>query len=132
MTSTPRCCWVFSLLALAGCDNPFNSGECALVVRPAVTIEVRERGSGQPLADSASGVAQTGTYTDSLRPFAYDSLPSGKLAALQGFGPAGVYHVELQRPGYASWTTDGVRVTANRCGDNTVALRADLVPLSTK
>jgi len=57
---------------------------------------------------------------------------SGKLAALQAYGPAGTYRVELQRPGFQPWALDGIRVTATHCGDNTVALRADLVAVPTR
>jgi hypothetical protein len=116
------------LVVLSGCSSPFVSTECTEVVLPAVTVEVRELGTGRPLADSATGIAQTGTYTDSLRPFQFDSVPPGKLVSLQAYGPAGTYRLELQRPGFQPWVREGIRVTRNRCGDNTVALRADLTP----
>jgi hypothetical protein len=110
----------------AAFSSPFTSGDCTLVVRPAVTVEVRELGSGRAIADSAKGTARAGTYSASLRPFMTDAS-SGKLASLQAYGPAGTYRIELQRPGFQPWTREDIRVTADRCGNNTVALRADLV-----
>ena len=117
------------LAVVAGCSSPFTSGDCTLIVRPATTVEVREIGSGRALADSASGVARSGTYVDSLKPFSTDS--AGKLTTLQAYGPAGTYRVELRRANFQDWVRDGIRVTANRCGDNTVALRADLIATPT-
>jgi len=124
-------------LASRGASSPrrlqqsIRQRDCTLIVRPAVTVEVRESGSGRPLADSARGLARTETFADSLKPFTTDGV-SGKLVALQAYGPAGTYRVELQRPGFQPWAQDNIRVTANRCGDNTVALRADLVATSTR
>jgi hypothetical protein len=128
VTSGSRSWGAFGLVVLCGCSSPFVSTECTEIVLPAVTVEVRELGTGRPLADSATGIAQTGTYTDSLRPFRFDSISPGKLVSLQAFGPAGTYRLELHRPGFQSWVREGVRVTRNRCGDNTVAIRADLTP----
>jgi hypothetical protein len=120
-----------SACALVGaCSSPFTSGDCTLTIRPAITVEVREMASGRPLADSAAGVARSGAYVDSLKPFMSDSV--GTLTALQAYGPAGTYRVELRRPGFQDWVREGVRVTANRCGDNTVALRADLAVIPTR
>src|SRR5689334_6305561 len=118
-------CRILGLLLLVGCSSPFDSGDCVELVFPAVTVEIRELGSGRPLADSAKGVVQTGTHTDSLRPYKTDE--SGQLVDLQGYGPAGTYRVEVQRAGFRPWAQDNIRVTAGRCGDKTVALRADLV-----
>ena len=120
---------VLGLCVAGGCSNPFNSGDCTELVRPAITIEVRELGSGRALADSASGIARTATFADSLKPFQTESA-TGKLVALQAYGPGGIYRVDLQRPGFQPWSRDDIRVTSNRCGDNTVALRADLVATS--
>ena len=123
---TTRYCVAVAFLTLGvACDNPFGSGDCTLLVRPAVTIEVRETGSGRSLADSAKGVVRTGTYVDSLKPSRSDA--SGVLVALQGGGTAGTYSIELVRPGYAVWTRSNVHVTGERCSVHTVDLRADLV-----
>ena len=132
MTSGSRSWRIIGLVVLSGSSSPFVSTECTEIVLPAVTVEVRELGTGRPLADSATGIAQTRTHTDSLRPFRFDSIPPGKLVSLQAYGPAGTYRVELQRPGFQPWVHDGIRVTANQCGDNTVALRADLTPLASQ
>jgi len=123
--SLPKWLAVSGSVLVAGCSSPLTSGECTLILRPAITVEVRELATGRPLADSATGVARMGTYVDSLKPFTRDT--SGKLTGLQAYGPAGTYRVELARPGFEAWVRDGIRVTANPCGDNTVSLRADLI-----
>jgi len=120
----------FGFCLLAGCSSLLDARGCPALLHPALTIEIRELGSGRPLADSARGVARAGTFADSLQPYAYEAA-SGKLYALQAYGPAGTYRVDLQRPGFQPWAQDNISVTSNRCGDNTVAVRADLVPAAT-
>ena len=124
-SSFSQLCVVFTGALVSGCSSPFTNGDCTLIVRPAVTVEIRDTESGRPLADSASGVIRNGLYVDSLKPFRADS--AGRLVALQAYGSAGIYRVEIRRPGYQDWVSENVRVTENHCGDNTVALSATLI-----
>ena len=112
------------IAATAGCDA--FGGACTLSIEPAIIVQVRDS-SGIPRADSAQGFVIDGTYTDSLRWAAMDSL--GRVTALRGADErAGTYAVLITRPGYLTWSRSGVQVRDGDCHVRSVTLEAVLAP----
>lgn len=115
------------MLSTAACGDGLEP-VCLPVER--LAVEVRDAQTEEFRADSARGVAQDGTYTDSLLIVRYhgaDIVP----AALGGaYGRPGTYTLRVERAGYRPWDTVGVHVQADRCGPITVQVVARLSPAS--
>ena len=123
---------VFSFLAacvfllLAGCD--FGNPICPAVAEPAVVVEVRNAVTDDPEAENADGVLIDGEYTDSLR--VNEETDEGILIALAGgFERAGTYTVRVEKPGFQTWTREGVDVDDGECGPKTEQLTARIEPI---
>ena len=127
MATTPIMVAATLTLCTAACGD--SSGPvCLPVERLAVEVEVRDAQTEELRADSARGVAQDGTYTDSLLIVRYlgeDMVPAALGGAL---GRPGTYTLRIERTGYQLWDTAGVRVLADECGPVTVHVLARLVP----
>ena len=113
-----------------GCSNPFDGGwVCTDQFVPGIVVEIRDAGTGIPVAEEARGAVREGTYVDSLRPgFSAASDPSLLLSRFAAGERAGTYSVEIQRSGYQTWTANNVVVVSDRCHVITQRLRADLIP----
>lgn len=117
------------MLSTAACGD--SSGPvCLPVERLAVEVEVRDAQTGALRADSARGVAQDGTFTDSLLIVRYEGADIVPAALGGAYGRPGTYTLRIERPGYQLWDTAGVRVLADECGPITVRLLARLSPAS--
>jgi hypothetical protein len=117
------------MLSTAACGD--SSGPvCLPVERLAVEVEVRDAQTGALRADSARGVAQDGTFTDSLLIVRYEAADIVPAALGGAYGRPGTYTLRIERPGYQLWDTAGVRVIADECGPITVHLLARLSPAS--
>jgi hypothetical protein len=117
------------MLSTAACGD--SSGPvCLPVERLAVEVEVRDAQTGALRADSARGVAQDGTFTDSLLIVRYEGADIVPAALGGAYGRPGTYTLRIERPGYQLWDTAGVRVIADECGPITVHLLARLSPAS--
>jgi hypothetical protein len=115
------------LLSTVACGD--SSGPvCLPVERLAVEVEVRNAQTGALRADSARGVAQDGTFTDSLLIVRYEGADIVPAALGGAYGRPGMYTLRVERPGYQLWDTAGVRVIADECGPITVHLLARLSP----
>ncbi len=121
---------VFTVVTLTGCKNPFGGPDlCPAVVNPAIVVEIRDAGTGAPLANGARGAVHDGAYVDSLTP--YESTGPGieTLVSLSGaHGRSGTYAIEVNRAGYRPWTAAGVRVVEESCGVRTRRVSASLEP----
>ena len=98
---------------LLGCsgDNAAPSGRCMAALSIAVIVAVDDSLSGASVVDNAYGVAQSGSYVDSLR-------VSGPPPVLLGGNRVGTYQVTVERPGYRPWTRNGVVVSqVSACGN---------------
>lgn len=116
-------------IAGAGCRSSTAASLCPAIISPAVVVEIRDAGSGLPIAQATHGVVRDQAYVDSLMPYGRISTDPSTLLSLQGaLGRPGEYTVEVERTGYISWTVSGVRVTNGECGPITVVLHANLVP----
>ncbi len=114
---TPRCTALLLALPLGTAGFACATSEspiafCTSVAPVAITVDVSDSLSGQPLADSASGVVQAGAYVDSL----HHAAPSTTL--LFGGVRLGTYDVTVDRPGYNHWVRSTVPVTQTGiCGN---------------
>ncbi len=129
MAKTPVLLSVASMLSTAACGDSAGA-VCPPVETLAVEVEVRDAQTEEFRADSARGVAQDGTYTDSLMIVRYDGADMVPAALGGAYGRPGTYTLRIERPGYQPWDTAGVRVIAGECGPITVHLLARLVPVS--
>ena len=78
------------------------------------------------LDDDLSNVTVTateGSFTETV------NVPPGASAVLLVYERPGTYRIEVNAPGYASWTMSTVRVEADDCHVRTVELTAELVPV---
>jgi len=115
----------FASVAACGKAGPVPTGDCTAAQTPAVLAIVTDSVTGLAPAGSASGLAQTGSIVDTLRPWGAqkDTLAGGAIA--------GNYSVRVTLAGYADWTRDNIVVSPSGfCSElNTVTLPARLVPL---
>ena len=112
-------------LAVAGCvqilgnsDDPY----CTAEFRYGIVVEARDAATNAPLT-GARGAVREGAYVDSLSGLAQVGV--GHAAGER----AGVYSVEVERAGFATWRVGDVVVSADRCHVRTVRLVARLQPL---
>lgn len=119
---------VVALLASCGRATAPDPIVCTAIFVPGIVVGIYDAASGRPVADSASGTVVDGAYTDSLRPFEWDSSMV-LVARAAAYERPGSYVVTVGRSGYHGWSVSGVAVTRNVCHVNTVTLRADLSPL---
>lgn len=99
-----------------------DSGQvvCTMEARSSITVSVLDAATGDSLSVTPSGTVRDGEFQEELQAFG-NSL-SGP------FEREGTYDVSITAPGYASWDTTGVVVTADECHVHTVVLTARLTP----
>jgi hypothetical protein len=118
--------------AFSGCSvrDVLEPVICTAQFAPAIIVEIRDARTNAPLAAEARGVVRDGAYVDSLRPAEAESGDPASLFSRQAAGERkGTYSIEVQRAGYRTWTTAGVKVDADRCHVLTRRVRADMEPL---
>jgi hypothetical protein len=125
----------FAALGLSGlgCSalDP-RAGEylCTADMRPAVIVEIRDARTNAPLALGALGVVRDGAYVDSLRPAEALTADMNTLVSrAAAHERPGVYAIEMQRAGYASFAASDVRVDRDACHVVTARVQAALTPL---
>jgi hypothetical protein len=114
-----------TLLASAcGSQQAAPTGFCTAPAPIAIEATVTDSVSGRPLADSALGLVQAGSYVDSLHHV------STSPALLFGGQRLGTYQVTISRTGYSPWQRSGISVTqTGPCGNVLpVQLNARLQP----
>ena len=121
---------VFTLLSLTGCSNPFGGAySCPAVITPAIVVEIRNARTGAPLASGAKGAVHDGSYVDSLIPYEGIGLdPTALISRRAADERPGTYAVEVNHPGYRTWSVGGVRAVAGKCGVSTHRISASLEP----
>ncbi|MEJ7758295.1 MAG: hypothetical protein WKF55_01755 [Gemmatimonadaceae bacterium] len=125
-----RSALVLALVGLTSCNNPFAGGySCATVRTPAIVVEIRDGRTGAPLANAARGAVHDGAYIDSLRPYEGSGPGPANLVSRRAADERpGTYRVEVNHPGYRTWTVGGVRAVSERCGVRTSRISASLEP----
>lgn len=117
---------VLATLAYSGCR--LGPETCDTGVEPAIDVVITDALTGAPLADNAVGLAEAGTFVDSLQPHRGDG--SGQLISRATTRtPPGTYTVRVTHEGYEPWVLANVRVRAGSCGMQTRLLTAELQPL---
>jgi hypothetical protein len=94
---------------VAGCDF---GHVCTTEARPGIRAIVRDSTTGAGLATGTIAVARQAAFTDTL--MGADSVMWGV------YERAGVYRLEVSRPGYRDWVRDGLRVTRGECHVETI------------
>jgi hypothetical protein len=131
---TPRLT-AFAVLCIAGVgctalDPRADQAFCTADMRPAVIVEIRDAQTNAPLAQQAFGAVREGAYVDSLRPAEAMSADQSTLySRAAAHERPGVYSIEVQRPGYATFTATNVRVDRDACHVVTARVQAALVRL---
>lgn len=108
------------LALFSGCGLLFETGDCARLGEPAISVEVIDARTRQPVS-GAHVVARDGSFTDTTV-----TDEDGKVG-VAGDRP-GTYQVTVQREGYVTLTRDGVKAPRGPCGPRTVELTVELVP----
>jgi hypothetical protein len=114
------------LALLTGCRESPNPGPiCTMIFAYGLSVEIRDAVTGAGIAAGAVAVARDGSYSETLEHAPIDSV------AVHGAGErAGTYTITVTRPGYATWTSPPVPVTADQCHVRPVLVRAQLSPAS--
>ena len=100
-----------ALTLASACSDQGPIAACTATRSIAIEVAVTDSISGLGRADSATGLVQAGSYSDSLVVF------SGAANTLFGGDRLGTYSVTISRPGYATWTRSGIAVTQKSiCG----------------
>ncbi len=125
-----------ALLAVlaSGCGESPTASVCDRITTllagvPALKVEVREAGTSAPLAAGSIVWYQHRSVRDSLRTSGLITI-DGKLVpyAFSGGLGAGEYYVEVQKPGYQTWTAN-VSVRQGPCDLITTSFTAHLTAL---
>jgi hypothetical protein len=112
---------------VAGCSSITAGGsECTTELVPGIAVAVRDATTGQPAAQGASGVITSGSYSENMRVLQNDT--SGVPLWIGGADERnGTYSLRITKPGYQTWTQDGVRVVNGVCHVLTTQVEAKLV-----
>lgn len=113
-------------LPIAACQD---QTACTLNTLPAIEVEVRDAGSGEPLSVTPRGVTRDGGFEDSLRVSnrTIDDPPL-VLTMIGADERAGTYVVQLEAEGSLPWDTSGIRAVRDECHVRTVTFTAALDP----
>ena len=114
---------VAALVLCAACYDPFAPGACTTEAVAGITVDLRRQGGQTLSADDADGRAvDEGGEVAELEPF-FDQL-------IGAWERAGTYRVTVDKPGFATWSREGVEVEAGECHVVPVRLEAFLSPES--
>jgi hypothetical protein len=103
-----------------------NFGEvCTLHIQPGIIVTIVDSVTNEPRAAEAVGVAQAGSFSDSLRPYWTDGQGVMLSRAAADERP-GTYAVTIQKSGYRDWVRTNVRVRSGDCHVQSAELTARL------
>jgi len=116
-----------ALTSLAACGSLTGSDRCNAIERFALAITVRDATTGVPTASNTRTiVTQHGGAIDTLVVGLSTGLDAQEINA---FNVPGTYDVQIDKPGYVTWSATGIIVSVDKadpCHPATVSLRADL------
>lgn len=111
-------------VALAACtsqppqpEQPDQRQVCTALYAYGISITVLDAG-GDSLRATPTGVLRDGSWRETMQGFGNRLMGAGERK--------GTYNVTVSAPGYASWDTSGVVVTADECHVQGVSLTASL------
>jgi hypothetical protein len=103
-----------------------NLGEnCTLHIQPGIIVTIVDSVTNEPRAAEAVGVAQAGSFNDSLRSYWTDGQGVMLSRAAADERP-GTYAVTIQTSGYRDWVRTNVRVRSGDCHVQSAELTARL------
>ena len=112
---------------LAACGSLTGNNRCNAIEKHALVITVRDAGTGAATASNTrTVVTKQGGATDTSIVGTSATLDD---LAIDAFDVPGTYDVQIDKPGYVTWSVNGILVSADRndpCHPATVYLRADL------
>ena len=109
-------------MSAAACD--FGE-KCTLNIQPGIIVTIVDSITNEPRAAEAVGVAQGGSFSDSLRPYSIDGQGVMLSRAAADERP-GIYTVRIQASGYRDWVRTNVRVQSGDCHVEPAVLTAQL------
>ena len=124
--------WDALALVVVGFIQSCDEGptySCTASVEPGVIVHVTVASTGEPAAHGVVATVRDGSYVDTLEAASW--VPPGvspeSLGSLRGADErAGVYDLEILKPGFEDWFVHDVVVTAGVCHVRTVVLDARL------
>lgn len=115
-------------LLAAGCQPLTSSRNCTLDFRYGLNVTIVDSATGGP-PTSAVLIARSGAFVDSVGPGTPMPVTLGGppvlLLSTAGERP-GTYDVTVRAQGYRDWARTGIRVTADECHVEPVAVTAHL------
>jgi hypothetical protein len=118
---------ILGAAAAQGCRNP-TALVCTDEFRYGLQITVVDSTTLSP-PSSATLLARSGTFTDSLgpqAPFLVNNHGVRVLMLWTAGERVGTYDVTVKSPGYRDWVRSGITVTANECHVNEISITAKL------
>lgn len=106
---------------LTACEQPVM---CTASIEPSVVVEIRDSVTSAPAASGATLLVRNAAGGD-----ATTGTGVGDLYLQWGEEQAGSFDVTVQKPGYADWHREDVRVARGRCHVETARLLARLRPM---
>lgn len=112
---------------LSGCGN--SPTVCTEIAIPGIALEVRDSVTYYPAASNAIGVAQDGSFVDTLE-YVPTPDPTTLLTMVGAWERQGTYDITVSKTGYLTWHRDSVVVTGDQCHVHTVQIEVLLQPSS--
>lgn len=123
---TLRAIVVVPAVALAGCNNPFEGYSCTSQFVYGIAAYVEDSLTGAKAASGATLEVHDGSFTESSTwPAGRPDLDAFPLTAAGE--RSGTYTATVTKSGYAKWTKNSIKVSADKCHVKTVTITARLV-----
>lgn len=116
--------YLFTLVLLAGCEEPSNNeASCPAVIPPALVITIIDQETSEPISCAVSIEIEDTNYLEELsNP---DSVTCDNNLSLSGAHDRdGIYNVHVYKEGYLDWSKYNIEVTTGKCGVNTIHITA--------
>lgn len=119
---------LFALPYLNGCTilSSQANGMCTMEARPALQVSVVDARTGNSILNGATVIAREAQFVDSVQVKDW-MTPSIGLAHER----SGKYKVIVQKPGYKTWSVEGIKVKKGECHVEPVKIEAQLEKEST-
>ncbi len=119
-----------TLVVLVGCgsDSGNEGYVCTASFEPGIVLEVRDGATNEPLADIATAMVSSLTFTEQMTVCAMDQNGQGLLLC-GAYERTGTYAISLRVDGYEPWNATGVVVVPASCHVATVQLAAEMTKI---
>jgi hypothetical protein len=117
------CCCLPFLLASTCEDSPQDDIYCTTEARAGLNVQVQLAGSNTFETEGVSVTATEGSYSESLSFYTGSTIFSG------AYERQGTYIITVSKPGYVTYTSAPITVTADECHVISQNLLAVLQPI---